>query len=204
MWAGADVEFHEPLRVGDKVTRESRIVDIKVKAGRSGEVAFITIAHQITKPTGLAIREIRNIVYGPEARYRPPAEAVHKAPSDETFHREIVPSSVLLFQYSALTFNSHRIHYDRSYASDVEGYPGLVVQGPLLATLLIELLQQQKVDAILRRASFKAVSPLFDARPLYLCGRAKGSHDFALWARDGDGRLAMLATAETAQTERYS
>jgi 3-methylfumaryl-CoA hydratase len=198
MWAGGSVEFHQPLRVGDEVTRESRILDVSVKAGRSGELTFITIGHEIAKPTGLAIREVQNIVYRHEARYRLPTKVAAKAPRDEMFCREVSPSGALLFQYSALTFNSHRIHYDRPYASDVEGYPGLVVQGPLVATLLIELLHRHRTHAILRSVSFKAVSPLFDTRPFYLCGRAEGSRDFALWARDGDERLAMRATARVA------
>jgi 3-methylfumaryl-CoA hydratase len=198
MWAGGSIEFHQPLCVGDKVVRESRILDVRVKSGRSGDLTFIGIGHEIIGETGLAISEVQDIVYRHETRYRAPTEAVEKAPTNETFCHDIFPSPVLLFQYSALTFNSHRIHYDRSYAADVEGYPGLVVQGPLVATLLIELLQQQKADATPRRISFKAVSPLFDSRPFHLCGRAEGSHEFALWARDSDGRLAMSASAQIA------
>ena len=198
MWAGWSVEFLQPLRVGDKVTRESRILDVSVKTGRRGELTFITIGHEIAKPTGLAIREVQSIVYRQEGRYQPSTAMSERAKTDEMFCREIIPTPVLLFQYSALTFNSHRIHYDRSYASDVEGYPGLVVQGPLVATLLVELLRSQNAAGMLRSVSFKAVSPLFDSRPFYLCGRAEGLQDVALWARDGEGRVAMHATAQIA------
>jgi len=198
MWAGWSVEFLQPLRVGDKVTRESRILDVSVKTGRRGELTFITIGHEIAKATGLAVREVQSIVYRQEARYQPSTAMSERARTDELFCREIIPTPVLLFQYSALTFNSHRIHYDRSYASDVEGYPGLVVQGPLVATLLVELLRSQKTVGMLRSVSFKAVSPLFDSRPFCLCGRAEGLRDFALWARDGEGRVAMHATAQIA------
>ena len=198
MWAGGRVEFNQPLHVGDEVTRESRIVDLTIKQGRSGDLVFVTVRHEIGNTRGLAISEVQNIVYRGEAQSGVLPLAAEKAPTNEAFSRNVVPDPVLLFRYSALTFNAHRIHYDRPYALAVEGYPGLVVQGPLIATLLIELLQHHKPDAVLRRFSFKSVSPLFDTHPFSLCGRAEGCHDFALWARTGEGAIAMQATAELA------
>ena len=110
--------------------------------------------------------------------------------------REIVPDDVLLFRYSALTFNGHRIHYDRRYATEVEGYPGLVVHGPLIATLLLDLLRHHLPGATVARFSFRAIKPTFDIAPFQLCGRPSANgHTVALWARQAEGALAMDATA---------
>ncbi len=117
------------------------------------------------------------------------------ARTDEVFAREIAPDPVLLFRYSALTFNSHRIHYDRPYVTEVEGYPGLIVHGPLIATLLVDLLRRQLPDAKVRRFSFRAMRPLFDIHRFAVCGRAEGKR-VALWTRDHEGWLTMEASAE--------
>jgi 3-methylfumaryl-CoA hydratase len=196
MWAGGRLEFHQPLHVGDEITRDSQVVDVSVKQGRSGDLLFVTIMHEIANARGLALREMQRIVYSEKHRPDALTLAVNKAARvDETFSREVMPDPVLLFRYSALTFNAHRIHYDRAYAVGVEGYPGLVVQGPLVATLLVELLRHQRPGATLRNFSFKAVSPLFDIHPFSLCGRAGDANEFVLWARDYKGTLAMDATA---------
>src|SRR5215813_5095978 len=166
MWAGGHVEFHRPLQIGDQVTRQSRIADISVKEGRSGPLVFLTITHELETTRGVAMTEVQNIVY---CRVRQPS-ALTRAPLDYTFAREIAPDPVLLFRYSALTFNAHRIHYDRAYATDAEGYPGLVVQGPLVAQLLVDLLHRYKAHATLRRCAFKAVRPLFDTHQFLICG----------------------------------
>jgi 3-methylfumaryl-CoA hydratase len=118
---------------------------------------------------------------------------------DEAFAREIVPDPVLLFRYSALTFNGHRIHYDRSYVTEVEGYPGLIVHGPLVATLLLDLLRRERPQDRVHRFAFKAVRPIFDIHRFTVCGRPDGEGRFALWARDHQGLLAMQATAEIRQ-----
>jgi 3-methylfumaryl-CoA hydratase len=198
MWARGSLEFHHPLRVGEEAVRESRITEVAVKEGRSGPLVFVTVRHDITDVRGLALTETQDIVYREVTRAGAPATPPAVAPTGETFAREIVPDPVLLFRYSALTFNSHRIHYDQHYATQVEGYPGLVVHGPLIATLLLELLQRRKPGARVRRFSFKAVSPLFDTHPFTVCGRAEGPHDFTLWARSHEGWLAMQAGAEIA------
>src|SRR5690606_23666633 len=117
----------------------------------------------------------------------------------EEFARRIVPDPVLLFRYSAVTFNGHRIHYDRSYVTGVEGYPGLVVHGPLIATLLLDLLRRERPTARVSRFSFKALRPLFDLHPFEVCGRAGGEHSFDLWGRNHGGLPAMQASAELHQ-----
>ena len=125
-----------------------------------------------------------------------PAAQPQPAPTDESLRARSFPMPVLLFRYSALTFNGHRIHYDRSYVTEVEGYPGLIVHGPLIATLLLDLLRREHPDARVRRFSFKAVSPLFDIHRFTVCGKTDGDRRYALWARNHEGALAMEASAE--------
>ncbi len=204
MWAGGRLDFLQPLRVGDAVTRTSTIQDVTVKHGRSGTLVFVCVKHDFSNTQGLALSEEHDIVY----RDAPPPAAVGApdtagapqpeptpAPRDEQFSREIVPDPVLLFRYSALTFNGHRIHYDRSYVTGVEGYPGLIVHGPLIATLLLDLLRRHLPDAHVKRFAFKAVRPTFDIHPFTVCGKLDGK-TVTLWGRDHEGWLTMQATAE--------
>jgi 3-methylfumaryl-CoA hydratase len=197
MWAGGRFEFCQPLCVGDAITRESRITRVDAKAGRSGPLVFVTVRHEVSGPRGLALTEEHDIVYrelpAPGAPLPPP----QSAPTDAAFEREIVPDPVLLFRYSALTFNGHRIHYDRSYVTDVEGYPGLIVHGPLIATLLLDLLRREQPAARITRFAFTAVRPLFDIHRFHVCGRPQAEGRVALWARDFEGALAMQAEAHT-------
>ena len=185
MWAGGRFEFHHPLRIGDPITRHSRIVDIKQKTGRTGALVFVLVRHEISNPQGIALTEEHDIVFR-EAGGNAPARPL--APTDPTWQREIHPDDVLLFRYSALTFNGHRIHYDRRYATEVEGYPGLVVHGPLIATLLLDLHRRSLPEAPVNRFEFRAVSPLYDTAPFIVCG--KSNH---LWAQTPTGALAMEA-----------
>lgn len=196
MWAGGRFRFPQPLRVGDTVTRVSRIADVNVKRGRSGALAFVTVRHEISNARGLALTEEHDIVYRERTIADAPAAPPQPAPADETFAREIVPDPVLLFRYSALTFNGHRIHYDRPYATEVEGYPGLIVHGPLIATLLADLLRRQIPEARFETFDFKALAPLFDTDRFAVCGKPETGRRFALWARDHRGALAMQASAE--------
>ena len=196
MWVGGRLVFEHPLQIGDEITRLSRIVSVELKEGRSGVLVFVTVRHEITNARGLAIIEEQDIVYRDTPLPSAPVAAQQTAPSDAGFERHIVPDPVLLFRYSALTFNGHRIHYDRGYVTDVEGYPGLIVHGPLIATLLLDLLKRERPDAQIRRFEFKGVSPLFDLHPFAVCGRADDQRRIALWARNHEGRLAMQATAE--------
>lgn len=195
MWAGGRLAFHHPLRVGDEVTRESRIIAVESKSGRSGPLAFVTVRHAISNARGVAISEEQDIVYRPApvaGSALPPAPA---APGEAAFCREVTPGPTLLFRYSALTFNAHRIHYDREYATGVEGYPGLVVHGPLIATLLVDLLHRQGPRGRLTHFAFTAVRPLFDTRPFRVCAREDDGPTTMLWAEDAEGGLAMRAEA---------
>lgn len=195
MWAGGKLQFHHDLRVGNEVVRESTIARVEPKEGRSGALVFVTVRHEISDAAGLAIDEEHDIVYRDNPR--PDALPVEplSAPTDESFSRTIAPDPVLLFRYSALTFNGHRIHYDRPYATGVEGYPGLIVHGPLIATLLLDLVRRELPDARVKAFSFKAASPLFDIAPFTVCGKREAG-GVALWARNDKGHLAMQARAE--------
>jgi 3-methylfumaryl-CoA hydratase len=195
MWAGSRLDFAHPLRVGEEVVRTSRIVGIDSKQGRSGALVFVTVRHEYANALGVALTEEHDIVYRDLAPAGTPSATPTPAARDETFSREVVPDPVLLFRYSALTFNGHRIHYDQPYVTGVEGYPGLIVHGPLIATLLVDLLRRHLPQARLRHFEFKAVRPLFDIHRFTVCGRPDGERRFALWARDHEGALAMQASA---------
>ena len=201
MWGGGRLQWEaaNPLRVGDAIQRVSRIVSVVHKPGRSGQLVFVLVQHEICNQHGLALTEQHDIVYRSGARpgdfVPPPVPAA----SGAAWQRELVPGEVLLFRYSALTFNGHRIHYDRRYVTEVETYPGLVVHGPLIATLLVDLVRRQAPQAQLRSFDFKAVRPSFDGRPLHLNGQASADGgSVRLWARDHDGWLTMQASATLA------
>ena len=195
MWAGSQVRFAAGLRVGDAVRRVSTIESVAGKRGRSGELVFVTVLHRVLRDGELAVEERQRLVYrdadaGSGAAPLP-------APAPAQFERTIMPDPVLLFRYSALTFNSHRIHYDRDYATAVEGYPGLVVQGPLTATLLLDLLARELPAARLTGFEFRALQPVFAGAALQLQGCRQGA-SVALWALDAQGALAMTASATLA------
>ncbi len=198
MWAGGRLTFNHPLQVGDEITRTSRIADVNVKTGRSGSLVFVTVRHEISNARGVAISEEHDIVYRDAPAPDAPAPAPTAAPGGEAFSRLIAPDPVLLFRYSALTFNGHRIHYDRPYVTGVEGYPGLIVHGPLIATLLLDLLRRELPGAHVRRFEFKALRPVFDIHRFTVCGKPDGDRRVQLWTRDHEGWLTMQATAELA------
>jgi 3-methylfumaryl-CoA hydratase len=199
MWAGSRLEFHHPLRVGETVSRVSRIADVEHKEGRAGPLVFVLVRHEISNPQGLALIEEHDIVYRENPKPGDPTSKPQAAPTEHAWERTIHPDDVLLFRYSALTFNGHRIHYDRRYVTEVEGYPGLVVHGPLIATLLLDLLRRKLPDASVARFAFRAVSPLFDIAPFSVCGTPeRDGKTVKLWARNADGALAMEATATLA------
>lgn len=199
MWAGGRFRFHHPLQVGDEIVRASRIASVMVKHGRSGALVFVTVRHDISHAGGVAVTEEHDIVYRGNPQPDAPAPSPQRAPMDPTFSRSFVPDPVLLFRYSALTFNGHRIHYDRSYVTEVEGYPGLIVHGPLIATLLLDLLRRERPEAVIQAFSFRAVNPLFDTAPFSVNGRFEpDGKTVRLWASDAEGWLAMDATATLA------
>ena len=198
MWAGSRFEFHRPLRIGDSLTRTSTIHDVAEKSGRSGPLVFVTVRHEIrrTGESEIALTEFHDIVYREAASPNDVAPPTKAAPAAAAWETEWVPDDVLLFRYSALTFNGHRIHYDRRYVTEVEGYPGLIVHGPLIATLLLDLLRHRRPDAEVARYEFRAVRPIFDINPFRVCGEPQADgKTVRLWAKDHDGWLAMNATA---------
>jgi 3-methylfumaryl-CoA hydratase len=194
MWAGGRLEFVRPMRVGETYTRTSRIADVQHKEGRTGPLVFVVARHEIGNVDGIAIAEEQDIVYRDQAKRGEPAQAAPPAPAGAAWGRAVQPDEVLLFRYSALTFNGHRIHYDRRYATETEGYPGLVVHGPLIATLLLDLLRRQMPEAQIARLEFRAASPLFDTGPFKVNGKPGDGKMVALWANSPDGNLAMTAS----------
>ncbi|EEG09657.1 FAS1-like dehydratase domain-containing protein [Pseudogulbenkiania ferrooxidans] len=199
MWAGGRLQFLRPLRAGSAINRISHIDNLSVKEGRTGPLVFVQVRHVIADGEGVAIIEEHDIVYRDLAKPGDPVPQPQAAPADHDWLREIHPDDVLLFRYSALTFNGHRIHYDRRYVTEVEGYPGLIVHGPLIATLLVDLLRRNLPGATLSNFSFRAVKPVFDIAPFSVCGRLDPDGKIVkLWAKDAEGWLTMEATATLA------
>ena len=195
MWAGSRLEFVAPVRAGQTISRISRITDVRLKEGRTGPLVFVNVRHEISAEGRLAITDEHDVVYRELPQPGEPAPAGVSAPGDAQWTRRIEPDDVLLFRYSALTFNGHRIHYDRRYVTEIEGYPGLIVHGPLIATLLLDLLRRELPDARVTGFSFRAMKPLFDVAPFEVCGRREGEHAVKLWARTPEGHVAMEAGA---------
>ena len=201
MWASSKVEFLAALRVGEVVSRRSRVASVSEKQGGSGLLVFVDVVHETSVEAGLAVREVQSLVY------REPASA-GAAPSPPPLgsdqfdaagwdaHRLVLPGEPLLFRFSALTFNSHRIHYDLPYATGDEGYRGLVVHGPLTATLLLDLAQRQLGDNALGKFAFRGLSPAICGEALHLVMRGSGA-DIELGAFGGDGRQVMSASASS-------
>jgi 3-methylfumaryl-CoA hydratase len=195
MWSGSRIKFAHALRVGDRVTRTSRIAAINRKMGRTGELIFVQLHHELSDASGIALVEEQDLVYRELPKPGDSPAPIQRAPDSQDWSREFNADSVLLFRYSALTFNGHRIHYDRRYAVEVEGYPGLVVHGPLIATLLLDGLRRHLPGATVASFEFRAFCPLFDSAPFHVCGRKIHSNTVQLWARRSDGALAVDATA---------
>lgn len=198
MWAGSQFEFRSPVRVGDDVERTSTITNVTQKEGRTGQLVFVKVRHELrcNGAPDPAIVEFHDIVYR-EAKQasdvEPPPVA---AAAGALWQQEIVPDDVLLFRYSALTFNGHRIHYDRQYVTEVEGYPGLIVHGPLIATLLMDQIRRHLPSADVASFSFKAVRPTFDLHPFRINGAPQtDGKTVRLWAQDHEDWLTMDAVA---------
>jgi len=200
MWASSELSYESPLRVGQTLRRNSRITDVRIKEGRSGTLVFVDVQHEMMADDILSTTELQHIVYrelpSPGSVTQQSVDIGDEAPRDEQWSRRIEPTEVLLFRYSALTFNGHRIHYDRPYATKVEGYPGLVVHAQLIATFLLELLNHKLPGANINGFSFRAVKPLFDVAPFEVCGRMEDPQNASLWVRDARGYLAMEAKAK--------
>jgi 3-methylfumaryl-CoA hydratase len=198
MFAGARIRFHAPIRIGDEVERCMTVHDVQVKEGRSGALVIVAVRHELSIGGQVALLEEQDIAYRGAAPATVPGGRTEQALPHAQFSREVAPSPVLLFRYSALTFNAHRIHYDRDYAMKHEGYPGLVVQAPLAATLLADLLRTQRPHVRLKSAQFRASRPIYDTAPFTLCGHCTGD-TAVLWAQTTGGiALRLDAELETA------
>ncbi len=198
MWAGGRLTFLQPLIVGERVSRRSTILKVEAKSGRSGNLVFVTVEHRLSGTLGKAVIEEQDIVYKDAAApgsIAAPAESgsVPNAP----WRLDIQPDPVLLFRYSALTMNGHRIHYDRPYAIDEEAYPGLVVHGPLQATLLVQL-AQRNLDRPIATFHFRGQAPAFDGTTLNVCGEPTEA-GASVWTEQRGSRN-MVATVTTGAT----
>jgi len=194
MWAGGELELLDSLRVGDETTRTSRISDVTVKTGSTGTLCFVAVEHVVTTPRGTAIRERQDIVYretGGAAASRPKAPS----PPPVAKHRKThVSDPVLLFRYSALTFNGHRIHYDRDYVTKVEGYPGLIFHGPLQAAFIVELAAKLHNDQPPKKLVYRGVQPLFEGSEFSVNANENGA-GLELWIANAEGQPTMKGTA---------
>ncbi|MCW1383530.1 MaoC family dehydratase N-terminal domain-containing protein [Novosphingobium sp. KCTC 2891] len=199
MWAASKVDFVSPIAADALIERVSRVVSVKEKQGASGPLVFVDVEHETLADDALAVREMQSLVY----REAAPAGAapVPPLPGHGAFDpaiwdvvRTLTPGEPLLFRYSALTFNSHRIHYDLPYAQDEEGYRGLVVHGPLMATLLLDLARRELGENALTQFAFRAVSPAICGEPLHLALR-RAEEELVLGAYANDGRQIVAASA---------
>jgi 3-methylfumaryl-CoA hydratase len=190
--AASRVQFHRALRVGDAIVRTSRIVDIAEKPGRKGPLVVVLIRHEVGDADGVALSEDQQILF--RERAEPPAlETSQGARADATWSRRFHADEVTLFRYSSLSFDAHRIHYDRPYATFVDGNPGLVVQGGLIACLLLDLLRRQAPAAEILGCDLRWIRPLFDIEPFSIRGRLRDGRTAELWAENAQGALAMEA-----------
>jgi len=196
MYAGATLTFHAPILVGDTLRRETEFSDVQLRKGSTGTLILATQTRRIYTPRGLAVTEDGHTVFR-EAVPTGAASGIpqrEQAPRDAPWKRRITPDPICLFRYSALTFNPHRIHYDRPYAMNVEGYPGLVVHGPFSQQCLLDLLRDSQPRPI-ARFEMRARAPLFDTAPFTVLGRPTGESEAELWAVAPQGTIAMQARA---------
>jgi 3-methylfumaryl-CoA hydratase len=195
MWAGGRLEFQRPLRIGDTVSKRSTILKVESKSGKSGSLVFVTVKHEYFTGDVLAISEEQDIVYRDAAKPGDPQPKPSAAPAEAAWQRRVDADPVLLFRYSALTFNGHRIHYDRNYATGAEHYPGLVVHGPLQSTLLLDLCRRHEPRPV-KRFEYRASSPLYAGETLSVNGvPGPEAGQVELWTASQGGAYAMRATA---------
>ncbi len=195
MWAGGRIEFLQPLRVGDAIRRDSEILSVESKHGRSGDLVFVTVRHTISAGDRVAVREEHDIVYRDAVKPSDPPPQSRPAPANATWHRALAGDPVLLFRYSALTFNGHRIHYDLDYVKNQESYPGLIVHGPLQTTLLLDLCRRHDPRPV-KHLDYRALHPIFHTERFTVNGGLAESGSKAdLWTATGLGNFAMTATA---------
>lgn len=195
MWAAGKFTMAKPLVLGEIAEQTSTIKSVDLKTGKSGTLLFVTVEHNTRQGGELCLSEEQNIVYRDMPTGFAPLPAGEPAPMDADWQTEIVPDPVLLFRYSALTFNGHRIHYDRDYAVNTEFYPALVVHGPLLATLLAELVARNIPAARMETFQFRAQRPSFDTDKFTVCGKREGD-SLSLWTCSHDGFIGMTANVK--------
>ncbi|MET0660033.1 MAG: MaoC family dehydratase N-terminal domain-containing protein [Steroidobacteraceae bacterium] len=201
MWAGGRLRFHRPLHVGDRIQRSSTVAGVRGKTGRTGELIFVTVRHTISVQSTVVITEEQDLVFRSHPSSIATPSGARTSPGAPAWRKQVTPDEIMLFRYSALTFNAHRIHYDRSYATEKEGYPGLVVQAPLQATLLMELVTQANPAATIHDFTFRALQPSFDGSPLFVCGKLnEDGSSAALWTSNLSGAICMEATASLGPT----
>ncbi|WP_193096449.1 MaoC family dehydratase N-terminal domain-containing protein [Brevibacterium sp. FME17] len=205
MWAGSKLQFHSPILAGQKLSRTTTIESITEKTGGSGTLCFVVLRHEVSADGVLATTDRHTIVYreatsAPEGSAAAPARADTPAPEGWDWVRSVRPNEVMLFRYSALTFNSHRIHYDHPYVTEVEGYPGLVTHGPLTATLLLDAFMKNHPESTIATYDFRAKSPLFANEQIHLVGRSTGANTHELEAIGPDGKTAIAATVTTTES----
>jgi 3-methylfumaryl-CoA hydratase len=193
MWAGGELEFFEPLRVGDEMKRGSRISGVTMKTGSTGVLCFVSVQHEVTTPRGIAIRERQDIVYR-DMTTSAPAVKPATAPRSAKHRESHMADEVLLFRYSALTFNGHRIHYDRDYVTKVEGYPGLIFHGPMQAAFLVEFAAKLHGGTAPKKFAYRGVQPLF-AGSEFSVNANDNDAGLELWTANSDGALTMKGTA---------
>jgi 3-methylfumaryl-CoA hydratase len=195
MWAGGELEFIDPLRVGDEAKRTSRISDVTMKTGSTGILCFVSVEHIVTTSRGIAIRERQDIVYRDMSSAAPAAPTKPPAPPPVAKHREIhMADPVLLFRYSALTFNGHRIHYDRDYVTKVEGYPGLIFHGPLQATLIVEMAARLRGGQAPKKLAYRGLQPLFEGSEFSINAN-ETDKGMDVWTANSAGQPTMKGTA---------
>jgi 3-methylfumaryl-CoA hydratase len=195
MWAGGELEFVDTLRVGDEMKRSSRISDVTMKTGSTGVLCFVSVQHEVTTPRGVAIRERQDIVYRDVPTGSQPAAAAKPAMAPAAQHREThMADEVLLFRYSALTFNGHRIHYDRDYVTKVEGYPGLIFHGPMQAAFLVEFAAKLHGGTAPKKFVYRGVQPLF-AGSEFSVNANETPAGMELWTANSDAAPTMKGTA---------
>jgi 3-methylfumaryl-CoA hydratase len=197
LWAGSAITFHQPIAAGARVRRRSTITSVESKTGRSGPLAFVSLHHEIRAGEVLAIEERQDVAYRTTLAAGPsPGETVAPDPRSPERTRTVTPDATQLFRYSALTFNAHRIHYDAPYTREVEGHPGLVVQGPYICTLLLDHLLRCEPGLSITAFRCRARRPAYAGAPLALNLRRVAPARWALWATDAQGRLHMDAEAQ--------
>jgi 3-methylfumaryl-CoA hydratase len=194
MWAGGRIDFCSPLRIGDSLLRESEIVSVEPKQGKSGSLVFVTVRHTIRSPGTIAVVEEHDIVYREAAKPGDRSPAGEAAPQDAPWRRALTADAVLLFRFSALIFNAHRIHYDIDYCRE-EGYPGLIVHGPLQTILALDLCRRNDPRPV-RRLDYRARLPVYHGEPFTVNGDPDANgQSVTLWIANAAGSYAMTATA---------